>query len=226
MLPPTLCLYEIMPSLPTTEHCFSRFSSAEVYNTAFHVPCSADHDTVLIPTFVVSWPKLPTWRIAFISKIHLIQLGGNPLQNSCLENPVDRGAWWAVAQSWTWLKWLSMHACIGEGNGNPLQCSCLENPRDGGAWWAANYVVTQSRTRLKRLSRSSSSRIPLAHFIALFTNILCLCSFWNLAFGWTSVDVQMFDPGIQNCWSSQQQQPLPPRPVSPSWTLRTALSWI
>ena len=36
---------------------------------------------------------------------------GNPLQCSCLENPRDRGAWWAavygVAQSWTWLKWLS-----------------------------------------------------------------------------------------------------------------------
>ena len=30
--------------------------------------------------------------------------------------------------------------------------SCLENPRDGGAWWAAIYGVTQSRTRLKRLS--------------------------------------------------------------------------
>ena len=32
--------------------------------------------------------------------------------NSCLENPMDRGAWWAavhrVAQSQTWLKWLSM----------------------------------------------------------------------------------------------------------------------
>ena len=30
---------------------------------------------------------------------------GNPLQYSCLENPVDRGAWWAtvhgVAKSWT-----------------------------------------------------------------------------------------------------------------------------
>jgi len=49
-------------------------------------------------------------------------------------------------------------SCIGEGNGNPLQCSCLENPRDGGAWWAAVYGVTQSRTRLKRLSSSSSSR--------------------------------------------------------------------
>ena len=36
---------------------------------------------------------------------------GNPLQCSCLENPRDGGAWWAavygVAQSRTWLKWLS-----------------------------------------------------------------------------------------------------------------------
>ena len=46
--------------------------------------------------------------------------------------------------------------CMGEGNGNSLQCSCLENPRDGGAWWAAVYGVTQSRTRLKWLSSSSS----------------------------------------------------------------------
>ena len=46
-------------------------------------------------------------------------------------------------------------SCIGEGNGNPLQCSCLENPRDG-AWWVAIYGVAQSRTRLKRLSSSSS----------------------------------------------------------------------
>ena len=42
-------------------------------------------------------------------------------------------------------------------DGNPLQCSCLENPRDEGAWWAAVYGVVQSRTRLKRLSSSSSS---------------------------------------------------------------------
>ena len=41
---------------------------------------------------------------------------GNSLQYSCLENPKDRGAWWAtvhrVAQSWTQLKQLSMHADI------------------------------------------------------------------------------------------------------------------
>ena len=56
-------------------------------------------------------------------------------------------------------EWLQFHfslSCIGEGNGNPLQCSCLENPRDGRAWWAAVYGVAQSRTRLKRLSSSSS----------------------------------------------------------------------
>ena len=52
-------------------------------------------------------------------------------------------------------------SCIGEGNGNPLQCSCLENPRDGGAWWAAVDGVAQSRTRLKRLSSSSSSTSQL-----------------------------------------------------------------
>ena len=38
---------------------------------------------------------------------------GNSLQYSCLENPMDRGAWWATvhgaAQSQTRLKQLSMH---------------------------------------------------------------------------------------------------------------------
>ena len=38
----------------------------------------------------------------------------NPLQYSCLEKPMDRGAWWAtahgVAKSWTQLKQLSPHS--------------------------------------------------------------------------------------------------------------------
>ena len=54
------------------------------------------------------------------------------------------------------LHFLFSLSCIGEGNDNLLQCSCLENPRDGEAWWAAAYGVAQNRTRLKRLSSSSS----------------------------------------------------------------------
>ena len=41
---------------------------------------------------------------------------GTPLHYSCLENPMDRGAWWAmahrVARSQTRLKRLSTHICL------------------------------------------------------------------------------------------------------------------
>ena len=86
---------------------------------------------------------------------------GTLLQYSCLENPMDGGAWQAavhgVTKSRTQLSdfTFTFHfslSCIAEGNGNPLQCSCLENPRDGGAWWAAVYGITQCRTRLMRFS--------------------------------------------------------------------------
>ena len=64
-------------------------------------------------------------------------------------------------------------SCIGEGNGNPLQYSCLENPRDGGAWWAAISGVAQSRTRLKRLSSSSSSNVLEVHsYCSILQNFL------------------------------------------------------
>ena len=77
---------------------------------------------------------------------------GIPLQYSCLENPMDGGAWWAavrgVAKSRARLNdflvimfFFQHFASIyphcnifGEGNGTPLQYSCLENPMDGGAW--------------------------------------------------------------------------------------------
>ena len=61
--------------------------------------------------------------------------------------------------------------CSGKGNGNPLQCSCLETPRDGGAWWAAVYGVARSRTRLKRLSSSSSSNTTMTCLDAITNSV-------------------------------------------------------
>ena len=74
---------------------------------------------------------------------------GNPVRYSCLENPVDGGAWWAavhgVAKSQTRLNDFTF-----------MHWRRKWNPREGGAWWAAVYGVAQSWTRLKRLSSSSS----------------------------------------------------------------------
>ena len=58
------------------------------------------------------WELDKTEQLHFHFSLSCIGEGnGNPLQCSCLENPRDGGAWWAaiygVAQSWTWLKWLS-----------------------------------------------------------------------------------------------------------------------
>ena len=56
-------------------------------------------------------------------------------------------------------------------------------PGTGGAWWAAIYGVTQSRTRLKRLSSSSKQHdvsCELVMCIALFIlSILTLLCFYH-----------------------------------------------
>ena len=87
---------------------------------------------------------------------------GSPLQYSCLETPMDRGAWWAavhgVTKSRTWLSdfTFTFHFHALEKEMAAHSCSCLENPGDSGAWWAAIYGVAQSQTRLKWLSSSSA----------------------------------------------------------------------
>ena len=83
---------------------------------------------------------------------------GTPLQYSCLENPMDGGAWkvavHGVSKSQTRLSnfTFTFHFHALEKEMATHLCSCLENLRDGGAWWAAVCGVTQSQTRLKWLS--------------------------------------------------------------------------
>ena len=115
---------------------------------------------------------------------------GTPLQYSCLENPMGRGAWRTAAhgipKSRTRLSdfIFTFHfslSCIGEGNGNPLQCSCLENPMGRGAWWAAVYGFVQSRTRLKQLSSSSKSYLYCWTFILYWFSLMMLTG-WILMY--------------------------------------------
>ena len=122
--------------------------------------------------------------IFFILDIYILPNAHDEIY-SCLENPTDRGAWWAavhgVAKESDTAELLHFHfslSCTGEGNGNPLQCSRLENSRDGGAWWAAVYGVAQSWTRLSWLSSSSSSSsiMKLQEQFSICTEILCKLS--------------------------------------------------
>ena len=78
---------------------------------------------------------------------------GNPLQYSCLENPMDGGAWWTavhgVAKNRTRLRNFTFtfhfHALEKE-MATHSSVVAWRIPRAGGAWWAAVYGVAQSWT--------------------------------------------------------------------------------
>ena len=112
-------------------------------------------------TFLVLWRiynKLV--KVIFFSKIYYIlnncgEGNGNPLQYSCLENPVDREAWWAavhrVSQSWTRLIRLSMHALEKEmATLSSILAWRIPGTEEPGGLQSTG--VTQSWTRLKQLS--------------------------------------------------------------------------
>ena len=94
---------------------------------------------------------------------------GNPLQYSCLENAMDRGAWWAtvyrVTKSQTQLKWLHTKVCQYRRHKRrgfslwvekipwsrkwqPTPVFLLGNSMDRGAWQAIVHKVTKSWTKL------------------------------------------------------------------------------
>ena len=91
---------------------------------------------------------------------------GTPLQYTCLENPMDGGAWWAavhgVAKSQTRLSDFTFtfhfHALEKE-MATHSSVLAWRIPGTGGAWWAAVCGVAQSWTRLKQLSSSSTSKL-------------------------------------------------------------------
>ena len=87
---------------------------------------------------------------------------GTPLQYSCLENPMDGGAWWAavhgVSRSWTRLSDITFHfPALEKEMATHSSALAWRIPGTAEPGGLPSYGVAQSRTRLKRLSSSSSS---------------------------------------------------------------------
>ena len=76
---------------------------------------------------------------------------GSPLQCSCLENPRDRGAWWAavygVAQSRTRLKWLSSSSSSSLRLGTVPLTFC-------GALWVVIWITLDTLRTVESASQT------------------------------------------------------------------------
>ena len=89
---------------------------------------------------------------------------GNPLQCSCLENPRDRGAWWAavygVAQSWTWLKRLSSSSIHNSEDRNFKICMETEDPEKPKPSWERKTELEESSSLTSDCTKLQSLGFP------------------------------------------------------------------
>ena len=87
---------------------------------------------------------------------------GTPLQYSCLENPMDGGAWWAAVHGVAMIRTqlsdfpftFHFHALEKEMATHSSVPAWRIPGR--GAWWAAIYGVAQNQIQLKWLSSPGS----------------------------------------------------------------------
>ena len=97
----------------THTHCWKNYPFF-----LLNCPCTIVKDQLTILCMgILGFPGCTSGKMRWIPGWVKYPRGGldNPLQYSCLENPIDRGAWQAmvhrIAKSWTQLKLLSMHTC-------------------------------------------------------------------------------------------------------------------
>ena len=103
---------------------------------------------------------------------------GNPRQCSCLETPVDRGAWWAavhrVTQSRKRLKWLGMHAS-----------ACWRIEVCWFSLWAEAWGRWISCSVGQNKNLFSSLEIHLSTCQTLWKNTFCIWRYF-ISFSWLS----------------------------------------
>ena len=137
-----------------------------------------------------------TKRLHFHFSLSCIGEGnGNPLQCSCLENPRDRGAWWAaiygVAQSQTRLKQLSCSS-VRIACGPICSGSLLTNARHSSTFFFFSFLLIDQpywpTLASLLMFRPTVKSVPRAPFIAEWWAALKLTGGeWRTTQGWTAV---------------------------------------
>ena len=135
---------------------------------------------------------------------------GNPLQYSCLENPMDLDLPCSSDGEESACNAGDLGLLPGsggssrEGNGNPLQYSCLKNPMDRGAWWATVHGVAESDMTewLTPLLLSMLKNVLKKNRKLISVKASCITTFnWNEGYGWIQTSCTKFGLAITN-WTS------------------------
>ena len=93
-------------SVDLTLKSFVHFWEKNFFMVKYFFDCSENGVTILVAQTVKNPPAVQeTWVQPLGGEDPLGEGMATLLQNSCLENPMDRGAWWATvcaaAKSWT-----------------------------------------------------------------------------------------------------------------------------
>ena len=120
---------------------------------------------------------------------------GNPLHWSCLENSMDRGAWWPTAHEITKSQtWLSTHTCtiVSKGHSlcyNPLSALCSSWGLDRCTLSCVHhYGIIQNNFASLKIPCASpvNSSLPCPQSMATLDLFYCLYSFVSsrISYGW------------------------------------------
>ena len=176
------------------------------------------------------WGSYTTERLHFHFSLSFIEEGnGNPLQCSCLENPRDRGAWWAavyrVAQSRTRLKWLSSSS---SSSSRATQTPYAGETSRGGslhtgpAEWKEGVVIGESCWDLVRAAAKGE-----AACVASAEGRSCCQTKAGLEGALISAPPLPFFPPISCQWAPGVESIQKPEARKPSWCRhRARRGWV
>ena len=127
---------------------------------------------------------------------------GNPLQYSCLENFMDRGAWWAIVhgveKSWAW-QWLNTHTQNGVCDRGPEAEWLLNCVASGQKGWIPRWE-NQNAILDALIQNLASTLLPLKKKKKSFTWPQIFGSITNCTKGDTAQVLNQSAPLLLHLW--------------------------